>query len=188
MTLRFDVMNIEPRIWRVLRVPANLRLAELHRVLQMVMGWSNRHPHIFEIAGRAAGAPTRALEACSCWRTLGDENVTVATALASAPQGFRYSYDAPVGWRVRITRAPGVWRGVAKSSISCLDGYLAGPRDDFNGPSAYSAILAATLGRARALTAEERQWLGPNFDPELFDRCAINRALAQLCELTGADP
>ena len=162
IVLRLEIEQVDPRIWRVLRVPRDLPLAKLHGVLQTVLGWTDRHDHAFELRGR------------------GGDELTVAEALQAGPSGFTYIYDVPDGWRVRITRAPGAWRAMSKARIACLDGYLAGPRDDSAGPAAYTAILAAMLGRGPRLSREEMERLGPKFDPEAFDRSAINRELAHL--------
>lgn len=171
VVLRVEVQHIDPCIWRVLRVPADLRLADLHRVMQMVMGWSDGHAHAFQIQTRAVV----------------DERLTVSDALNAAHNTFAYLHNGGE-WRVSITRAPGTWRGHTKADIMCLDGYLAGPRDDGEGAAAYSAVLAATLGRGAKLTIEQMEWLGPNFDPERFDRCAINRALATLQSAAPSAP
>lgn len=162
VVLRLEIEQVDPRIWRVLRVPRDLPLADLHGVLQTVLGWTDRHDHVFELRGKCA------------------DELTVAQALQAAPSGFTYIYDVPDGWRVRITRAPGAWRAMSKARIACLDGYLAGPRDDSAGPAAYTAILAAMLGRGPRLSQELIERLGPKFDPEAFDRSAINRELAHL--------
>ena len=159
--LRLEIEKVEPLIWRIVRVPGDLRLKELHGVLQKLLGWDDRHHHAFDVRGSG-------------------EELTVEEALSARRSGFTYMYDVECGWRVRITRAHGVWRSVSKAPITCLDGYLAGPRDDSGGPVAYTAILAATLGRGPRLSPEALERLGPNFDPEAFDRPAINRELALL--------
>lgn len=162
IVLRLELENIDPVIWRVLCAPRDLSLAELHPVLQTVIGWQDHHPHVYEISGRVL-APEQ----------------TIAQALVEGRGGFIYTYDLRRNWRVRITRARGVWRAKSKAPISCLDGYLAGPSDDSSGPVAYSAILQATLGRGSHLSAAMLERLGSDFDPERFDRLAVNRALAK---------
>ena len=186
VVLRLELQKVEPLIWRVLRVPADLRLSELHRVLQTVMGWLDRHPHGFEIAKRTftphdRTTPREAGKHCS------SEDLTILEALAAGREGIIYIYARSPEWRLRITRAPGSWRPASKSAIVCLDGYLAGPLDDSGGPAAYNAILAATLGRGPRLSRAMLARLGPNFDPERFDRSAINRQLAIL-RVTPAQP
>lgn len=164
MVLRLELQHVEPLIWRVVRVPADLRLRELHRVLQTVMGWGDQHAHSFT-DGNA---------------TPPDDDMTITDALTAAHSRLTYIYEEQLAWRLRITRARGMWRPGSRHSIICLDGYLAGPRDGSGGPTAYSAILAGTLGRGPKLSRDVLDSLGPGFDPERFDRSAINRELAQL--------
>ncbi len=47
--LHVTLLHIDPPIWRRLRVPGELSLAELHRVLQISMGWTESHLHQFEL-------------------------------------------------------------------------------------------------------------------------------------------
>ena len=51
-TLRVELEGIEPLIWRRLEVPAAITLPKLHRVLQVVMGWTDSHLHSFRIGDR----------------------------------------------------------------------------------------------------------------------------------------
>lgn len=148
----------------------------------MVMGWQDRHPHVFEVPPRLSDVPRRATDPCTCARQL-DDAATVGSALSAARDGFVYSYLAETPWQVRIRRTPGTWKR-AKEAIACLDGYLAGPREDAGGAARYNALLAATLGRGPRLSREELDRFGPGFDPERFDRCGINRALAGLVYAT----
>ena len=50
-SLRVELEGIEPLIWRRLQVPAAITLPKLHRVLQVVMGWTDSHLHSFRIGG-----------------------------------------------------------------------------------------------------------------------------------------
>jgi hypothetical protein len=180
IVLRFELQNVEPCIWRIVRMPSDLTLVDLHAVVQTVMGWDDRHPHAFEIEDRTPVTAKRTAKTCSGACATVDESRTITETLDASHDSFLYRYDAQANWRVRITRAPGVWRGKRKSPVACIDGYLAGPRDDGRGPAAYNAILAATLGRGPRLTEQQIASLGPKFDPESFDRCAVNRALAAI--------
>ena len=49
--------GISPPIWRQFRVWEDATLAQLHRILQMVMGWENYHLYEFRIRGRKYGDP-----------------------------------------------------------------------------------------------------------------------------------
>lgn len=179
IVLRLELQNVEPLIWRVLRVPADLRLSELHCALQTVMGWRDQHPHGFEFAKRVF-TPHDRTTARDAGKHCSSEDLTIVEVLGRGRAGITYIYDSNPEWRLRITRAHGSWRPASKSPIVCLDGYLAGPLDDSRGPVAYNAILAATLGRGPRLSRAVLAHLGPHFDPERFDRSAINRELANM--------
>ena len=49
--LEIWLIDIEPRVWRKLAVRADVRLDELHMVIQNVMGWTNSHLHQFDAGG-----------------------------------------------------------------------------------------------------------------------------------------
>ena len=164
VVLRLELQNVEPLIWRVVRVPADLRLRALHPVLQTVMGWNDQHPHSF--SDGSANVP--------------HADAPIAESLRVAHSRLTYTYEEQLAWRLRITAARGMWRPGSRQSIICLDGYLAGPGDGSGGPAAYSAILAGTIGHGPKLSRDLLESLGPGFDPERFDRSAINRELAQM--------
>ena len=46
--LRIELEGIEPLIWRRVAVRTVMSLSELHRVIQVVMGWRNCHLWQFE--------------------------------------------------------------------------------------------------------------------------------------------
>ncbi len=45
----------EPKIWRQLSVLGNMTLADLDRIIQAAMGWTNSHLHQFNIEGHVYG-------------------------------------------------------------------------------------------------------------------------------------
>src|SRR5215470_13866992 len=53
--LKVALRGISPLIWRRLLVRADTSLAELHHILQLVMGWPNSHLHRFLIHGKEYG-------------------------------------------------------------------------------------------------------------------------------------
>ena len=53
--IRVQLRDIEPPIWRVLRVPSRTSLLKLHKLVQRAMGWTNSHLHLFEIDGKPYG-------------------------------------------------------------------------------------------------------------------------------------
>jgi hypothetical protein len=53
--VRVQLRDIEPPIWRILRVRPQTRLARFHKILQKAMGWTNSHLHLFQIDGKEYG-------------------------------------------------------------------------------------------------------------------------------------
>ncbi len=54
---KVTLRNIHPPIWRRIQVWEDATLAQLHRVLQMVMGWEDCHLHEFRISRKIYGVP-----------------------------------------------------------------------------------------------------------------------------------
>lgn len=55
--LRIQLQDVEPTVWRSVRVPAAITLAKLHKVFQVVMGWNDSHLHEFRIGAAQYGVP-----------------------------------------------------------------------------------------------------------------------------------
>jgi hypothetical protein len=53
--LKIALRGISPLIWRRLLVHADTSLADLHRILQLAMGWTDSHLHRFLIDGQEYG-------------------------------------------------------------------------------------------------------------------------------------
>ena len=132
--LRLNLINVTPPVWRILRVPATLRLDDLHHAIQAVMGWDDFHPHIFEIGDREYGPRPEAvdedeaneLREPSAWAGEDDE-LTVGEALGQDPSRFTYIYDFSEEWRVRIT-LDGESDSEAEAAVVCMGGEHAGPQ------------------------------------------------------------
>ena len=45
-----ELRDIKPKIWRRIQVE-NMTLNQFHECIQIAMGWSNSHLHVFEIEG-----------------------------------------------------------------------------------------------------------------------------------------
>jgi hypothetical protein len=174
LVLRVSIRDVRPAIWRRLLIPDRLTLDQLHRVLQLVFGWQDYHVYAFELGARRFEAPDPEAEG-------EDAAATTLRALAlSAGAAFVYRYDFGDDWEheilVEAVRPRDAGDGEAAWPV-LLDGARAGPPEDCGGAHGY-AELVATLRRPRSRAyAELRQWLGPTYDPEAFDRWFAARVL-----------
>ena len=54
-TLRIDLVDSRPRIWREIEVPVSLTLLNVHDVVQIAFGWEDSHLHEFQVGARRFG-------------------------------------------------------------------------------------------------------------------------------------
>ncbi|MEP7105949.1 MAG: plasmid pRiA4b ORF-3 family protein [Chloroflexota bacterium] len=91
-------------------------------------------------------------------------------------------YDFGDSWEVRLVLED-VLRSVEIADPRCLDGARAGPLDDCGGVPGYENLLEALANAQHPDHGDLVEWSGGNYDPEVLDREAINRALAFLRRL-----
>jgi hypothetical protein len=116
--LELELRLVKPRVWRRVRVPADLTLADLHRVIQIVMSWDDVHPHVFDVGGREYGPEPDEEEVSLHWAG-DDEEVTIQKAVRKE-RSFEYTYDFGSEHRVDIAVVAEI--SSARPQIECLDG------------------------------------------------------------------
>jgi hypothetical protein len=176
--LRVTLLGVRPVIWRLIQVPGDIHLGELHSVLQELMPWENRHLHRFMIGNNQFGV----LNGNPADNHMGDESrITLEMVARTANGRLRYDYDFGDSWQHDIVIesespwAKGSWIPV------CLDGMRACPPEDCGGPSGYADLLEVMNNPDHRLHLEMKQWLSRRgkwpFDPERFDRVLTNKVL-----------
>lgn len=175
VVLRATVLGIKPPIWRVVRVPDEFLLHQLHRVLQLAFGWLDYHLHEFRVDARRIEAPHDDAH--------GATTLDVAIADLRLAQGARliYAYDFGDGWEHELEVLeflPMPEEGAFDWSPRLLDGARAGPPEDVGGPPGYSRFVSALRDPADPEHRSYREWVGMDYDPESFNVWATDRALA----------
>jgi hypothetical protein len=143
--LDLELQDANPRIWRRVRVPADLPLADLHRVIQVVMHWDDVHPHVFDVAGREYGPEPDEEEVSLHWAG-DDRDVTLAKAVKKE-RVFEYTYDFAAEQRLMITVVRELAGGRAR--IECLEGAGA----SFNAADDNARLAEEFCGVGRAVAA-----------------------------------
>lgn len=173
------MQEIEPPIWRSIRIPDSFSLHRLHRVLQIVFCRLDYHIYEFQVGERRFQAPdAEAEEEC--------EDATVVTLAdlgLKAGDKFVYIYDFGDWWAHDVVvekllpmpdpRGPD-W------SPRLLDGRRAPPPEDAGGPSGYEKLVEAIRNPDPDDPEHEefRAWLDRRYDPERFDAWAVDQALS----------
>ena len=181
--IRVVLSDIEPAIWRTIEVPSSIELPHLHDVLQIVMGWENHHLHKFVLGDRPwdRDAVSFVMQsnldegfADAPGQDHVELDVRLEELLAEPGESILYLYDFGDDWAHQVTLEAIVDAEVAEAS--CLDGARACPPEDCGGPPGYDNLLAVIADPSHPEHEHLTAWAGP-FDPELFNRDEINRAL-----------
>ena len=136
--LKVRLLDSPVRIWRRVQVESSITLERLHRVLQVVMGWTDDHLHGFRLPqpGRAGWR-----RCCLPVESDDEKRTRLAEVLRHAKDSFLYEYDFGDGWEHEI-----ILQRVLSPSPTALypmvvDGRGACPPEDIGGVSGYSHFL-----------------------------------------------
>jgi hypothetical protein len=183
LDLRLDLLDVVPPVWRLLRVPIDLRLDDVHHAIQAVMGWEDFHPHVFEVGDKEYGAPPEDLDdedeelpsrEPSAWAGE-DRDITITQALTQSPGGVTYVYDFADDWRVRVTRV-GETEVDDGALVLCMGGEHTGPQTEsrdlnpFTIDAANRRLQSALRPRA---TAQHPAGPGASADQQLLANLSL---------------
>jgi hypothetical protein len=174
--IKVTLKGSKPPIWRRMQVTSETTLAQLHRILQRVMGWESYHLYQFVVGGMEYGDPSMLEE------MEGEDarRVTLATLVRGEQDTFLYEYDFGDGWdhELRIEKVLPFEAG--KRYPVCLTGKRACPPEDCGGIWGYAGFLDAIQDPQHPEHEEMLAWVGGEFDPEAFDRDKVNKELQRL--------
>lgn len=165
LELRITLEDIKPPIWRLVRVPDEYTLDQLHRIIQLLFGWLDYHLYAFEAGERRFEKPDEEAE--------GEDSTAVRLRDLMLSKGarFTYTYDFGDDWLHKI-----VVKDVHTSTHLddepslplLLGGKRAGPHEDSGGPYGYQRMVEALRDRKHPEHKKYRGWAG-DYDPERFD-------------------
>ncbi|MCU0612001.1 MAG: plasmid pRiA4b ORF-3 family protein [Candidatus Eisenbacteria bacterium] len=171
--LKVTLSGVKPPIWRRFLVPSGITLAQLHGVLQVVMGWTNSHLHKFIAKGVIYELPD-----AESYGAHEDERRSVLEEILTKPKDrLTYKYDFGDNWEHEV-----VLEAVAPFEVGArypcvVAGKRACPPEDVGGVWGYADLLA-TLGEPDDPEREEMlEWVGESFNPEAFNANELNVAL-----------
>ena len=207
--LRITLNGSKPPIWRRVAVRSDIRLGELHEVIQIAMGWTDSHLHQFvlrdkslkpnpqEMARRlqqGTWAPTF-LDRMGGRRVFvtkvtpwGDPTemdgedehaVTLAEVCPKVKSKLIYEYDFGDGWEHTIEVQKIAEPETGVAYPICLEGKKACPPEDCGGIWGYYQLLETIADPTAEDHDDMVEWLGGDFDPEAFDMKEANAILAE---------
>lgn len=168
--LHVSLEDAEPAIWRRVLVGADIPLDWMHRLLQVVMGWTNSHLHRFEaggvVYGEDADGPGR--------HGPRESRTRLHEVLRAEGDRLTYEYDFGDGWRHQVLLEKIVELPSDVELPHVLAGERACPPEDSGGVFGYAWLLETVRDPSHPDHAANLEWLGEDFDPEAFDADAIN--------------
>ena len=167
---KVSLRGVFPAIWRQFQVWEDTTLAQLHRILQIVMGWENYHLYEFRIGGRIYGDPDLDDE-----RAIVDVKKTrICNVLPGVGAEFEYEYDFGDGWQHDLLLESVMQSGPDTLCPRCIAGRRRCPPEDVGGSGGYLEYLEALADPAHEEHQNRMEWRGP-FDPEVFSIEGVNR-------------
>ncbi len=173
--IKVTLADSQPPIWRRIQVKSDITLAKLHRVLQVVMGWTDMHLHQFTILEKHYGVPDE--EDVGLTETKDEGKYKLHDLVRGEDSRFSYDYDFGDNWEheLLIEKVLPEEKGVRYPL--CLDGARACPPEDVGGTLGYKHFLEVIRNPTHPEHKEFLDWISSEFDPEEFDVDEVNHIL-----------
>lgn len=174
-TIRVELMDVEPTIWRRIVVSEATKLPKFNRILLAAMGWAGHHLHSFELGDVQFGAPDDELD-----YMIDERKITLTQILPRPGSQLAWVYDFGDYWQhgmvVESIDAPK--EGAPAAAV--LDGAGACPPDDCGGVAGYEHLLDVLADQRHEEYEGLIEWLGGEFDPEAFDLEEVNKRVGRV--------
>ena len=174
---KITLMGSEPPIWRQIQVPETYSFWDLHVALQDAMGWSDSHPHSFEMMDSSTheriemGIPDE--DGSEDGRVHAEWKKMVADLFTLENTDAFYTYDFGDDWRHEVELEGILPREEDTSYPRCIAGERACPPEDCGGMLGYLNMLKVIADKEHKERKNTMEWLGGQFDPERFDAKAV---------------
>jgi hypothetical protein len=153
-------------------VSPDILLGDLHQIIQVTMGWTNSHLHLFK-DGKVEYAPKEfELEYSKDYG-----KVKLDKLLKKGKDKILYEYDFGDGWRHDILLEKVIETDEKDQLPRCTGGERNCPPEDCGGIWGYADVLETIADPAHEEYGDMLEWLGDEFDPEYFDMEEINKSL-----------
>ena len=172
--VKVTLKGSKPPIWRRILVRSDVTLAELHDVLQAVMGWWDYHLHQFIVGEMYFGVPHP-----DYGMEMLDESEVRLNQIADEGARFVYEYDFGDSWEHVLEVEKVLPPDPDRQIPVCVKGRRACPPEDVGGVWGYEMYLEAIQDPDHPEHDMYIEWRG-EFDPEAFDLEEINQALRGL--------
>ncbi len=182
-TVRIELKDSDPPIWRVVEVPTSITLKVLHDIVQAAMGWLDYHLWELVIDGQTYGLPMdddwgtapRKIAACTRLRDV----------LAPGTTRIDYTYDFGDNWEHSLIVSDARSGDPGTVYPRFIEGARACPPEDCGGIPGFYEMLEARADPNHPDHAEITEWLD-GYDPDEVDVFPIQVALGRIAARRNA--
>ncbi len=175
---KITLCEIEPKIWRRIQIPGNYNFYKLHLAIQHAMGWTDSHLHQFTMfSPKTQRQEVVATQFDDSWglekEIIDEKKEKINQYFSLQNKKAVYEYDFGDDWMHDILLEKIL---PAEDNIKyplCIAGARACPPEDCGGIWGYQSLLEILKDKRAPEYEEVLEWVGNDYDPEVFDSTAI---------------
>lgn len=177
--IKISLAGARPPIWRRLLIEPDTTFQDLHRIIQVALGWQGYHLHLFQAGnGRLIGDPAEDFD--GMMNFLDETTVPVSSVLNKEGQKLKYEYDFGDSWEHEVKLEKMLPGEQAEPLPKCIQAARQCPPEDVGGLPGFYEFLDAMEDAAHPEHIAVREWCGgEQFDPEFVDLGQINEDLLE---------
>lgn len=172
--VEISLNDVKPKIWREFIVDSDTNLKSFHKIIQIIMGWTNSHLHQFRVGDIIYAEP----DEDSMIPSIDYRKVKLSKILKKEKDAFYYDYDFGDGWEHKIVLKK-ILDSTNRKTPYCISGERHCPLEDSGGSYGYSDILKILKNKNHEEYYETKEWVGEYFNPEEFNIDEINQLLSK---------
>ena len=177
--IKVSLIGAQPAIWRQLLIEPGSSFRDLHRIIQVAMGWQASHLHLFQADdGRLIGDPAEDFD--GMMNFLDETTVPVSGVLNREGHQLKYEYDFGDSWEHEVKLEKILPGDQAGPLPRCIKAIRQCPPEDVGGLPGFYDFLEAMDDAAHPEHVAVRDWMGGEwFEPEYVDLGQINEDLLE---------
>ena len=170
-TLRIELENSEPLIWRELEVPSSLCLTSLAQAILLAFGWNEDHLHQFlESRKNHYATSMNELGGTLYPGTKDGSRYGVSHLLKKQGDSVLFEYDYGDSWYHKVKlKSVADYADYETKAVRLIGGANACPPDDCGGIYRYRHLVELMQKKPQSSELSEfYDWMGCKWDPEFF--------------------
>lgn len=165
------LLDTAPLVWRIIELKNNSTLHDLHRVIQVAMGWKNAHLYFFTQTKNENPIEYRLPEYAQedePYHGNNPRNFKLKDIFSKAGEEIEYLYDFGDHWQHQVIFKGRKYERTTFGFPACTAGSMACPPEDVGGTHGYKILLKAIENKQKRELEEYKEWLGYHYDPYDF--------------------